>query len=75
MNEKGKVADYYNKNAKLQKVKKSIIIFGAKSAWAQYTIQLLIMFQDKKLIDELKKVGKAMIYYQKLHLQAYKKVS
>ncbi len=73
--ERQKVADYYNKM--LQGiVQVPSIIFGAKSAWAQYTIQLPDNVSRQKLIDELKKVGiPTMIYYQKpLHLQAaYKK--
>ena len=76
LKERQKVADYYNKMLK-SIVQVPSIIFGAKSAWAQYTIQLPDKsFRDKNLIDELKKVGiPTMIYYQKpLHLQtAYKK--
>ena len=54
-----------------------VIINGAKSAWAQYTIQLHDKTFREILISELKKVGiPSMIYYQKpLHLQtAYKKI-
>ena len=53
------------------------IILGAKSAWAQYTIQLPDKVSRQKLIDELKKVGiPTMIYYQKpLHLQSIQKIS
>ena len=73
--ERQKVADYYNKMLK-SIVQVPSIILGAKSAWAQYTIQLPDKVSRQKLIDELKEVGiPTMIYYQKpLHLQeAYKK--
>ena len=73
--ERQKVADYYNKMLK-SIVQVPSIILGAKSAWAQYTIQLPDKISRQKLIDELKEVGiPTMIYYQKpLHLQeAYKK--
>ena len=69
------IADFYNKMLK-DLVQVPVIIDGAKSAWAQYTIQLHDKTFREVLISELKKVGiPSMIYYQKpLHLQtAYKK--
>ena len=68
------VADYYNKMLK-NIVQVPFVIKNAKSAWAQYTIQLPDKSFRETLMSELKKVGiPSMIYYQKpLHLQtAYK---
>ena len=75
LKERRKCANYYNKFFR-DFVKVPHVIEGAKSAWAQYTIQLPKKNIRKTLINELKKVGiPTMIYYQKpLHLQtAYEK--
>ena len=75
LKDRQKIADFYNKMLK-DLVQVPVIIDGAKSAWAQYTIQLHDKTFREVLISELKKVGiPSMIYYQKpLHLQtAYKK--
>ncbi len=75
LNERQKIADHYSKVLK-NFVQVPTIIDGAKSAWAQYTIQVNGKTIREVLINELKKVGiPSMIYYQKpLHLQtAYNK--
>lgn len=75
LKERQKCADYYDKYlGNFVEIPK--IIKGAKSAWAQYTIQLPNKNVREILIKELKKVGiPTMIYYEKpLHLQiAYEK--
>ncbi len=75
LKERQKIANYYNKMLK-NIVQVPYVILGAKSAWAQYTIQLPNKISRSILIEELKESGiPSMIYYQKpLHLQkAYKK--
>ena len=75
LKERQKCADYYDKYLE-NFVEIPKIIKGAKSAWAQYTIQLPNKNVREILIKELKKVGiPTMIYYEKpLHLQiAYEK--
>ena len=68
------VADYYNQ-ALQDIVQVPTVINGAKSAWAQYTIQVNNKDVREILIKELKNNGiPSMVYYENpLHLQtAYK---
>ena len=65
-----KVADYYTKNL-CDDLKKPLVLEGASSVWAQYTIELPENIDRTKLMSQCKEVGiPTIIYYVKpLHLQ------